>query len=75
MDKILSIPLGAERTVGDVITAEMVLSLLLNVVFAFVILFVAMGISGWARRKLIRIATENEELDLTLFSFLANILR
>jgi len=75
MDKILGLPIGTDRTVGDVITGDVVLGIALNVVAAFVILFVALTISGWARRKLIRIATDNEELDLTLFSFLANILR
>ncbi|NKB26369.1 MAG: mechanosensitive ion channel [Rhodobacteraceae bacterium] len=75
MDKILGLPIGTDRTVGDVITGDVVLGIALNVVAAFVILFVALTISGWVRRKLIRIATDNEELDLTLFSFLANILR
>ena len=75
MDNLLGLPIGEDRVVGDLVSAEIVLGILLNVVAAFAILFVALMISGWVRRKLIRTATNNENLDLTLFSFLANILR
>jgi len=75
MDKILGLPIGEDRVLGDLVSAEAALGVALNVVAAFAILFVALTISGWARRKLIRVATDNDELDLTLFSFLANILR
>ena len=75
MDKILSIPIGAERTLGDVVTADQIAGVTGNVLLAFGILFVAMWMSGWVRRKLVNVATRNPQLDLTLFTFFANVIR
>lgn len=75
MDQFLSIPIGAERTIGDIVSAEQIAAVTGNVLLAFAIILAAMWLSGLVRRKLIRVATANEELDLTLFSFFANVIR
>jgi small conductance mechanosensitive channel len=46
-----------------------------SVIAAILLLFAAFIIGGWARRKIVKIALEREELDDTLFTFLGNLLR
>ncbi len=47
----------------------------MNVVSAFLILFVTLFMAKWVKKKIIKVGHANEELDDTLFSFLGNIAR
>lgn len=61
---------------ADYITAERidtVIALSLNVVYALVILIVALAFSGWAKRRIEAISERHPRMDATLFGFLGNI--
>lgn len=61
---------------ADYITAERidtVIALSLNVVYALVILIVALAFSGWAKRRIEAISARHPRMDATLFGFLGNI--
>ncbi|MEI4488142.1 mechanosensitive ion channel domain-containing protein [Frigidibacter sp. MR17.14] len=51
------------------------IALALNVVYAFVIIIVAMIVSGWAKGRVAAIARRYPRVDATLFGFLGNLLK
>ena len=62
----------------DLITEERIdlaLQMALNVVYAIVILIVALGVAGWARRRVLAMADRHARLDKTLFSFLGSMVK
>ncbi len=75
LETILSTEIAAGTTVGDIFSIQFMASVLGDVVLAIVILFVAVIISGWVKRKIARVGENNRHLDATLFHFLGNIAR
>lgn len=51
------------------------LALALNVVYAIVILILALVIAGWARQRVVGFARRHERVDNTLFGFLGSLLK
>ncbi|MEI4471665.1 mechanosensitive ion channel family protein [Frigidibacter sp. MR17.24] len=51
------------------------IALALNVVYAFVIIMVALVVSGWAKGRVNAIAKRYPRVDATLFGFLGNLLK
>lgn len=51
------------------------IALALNVVYAIVILIVAQIVSGWAKRRIEGVAKRHPRLDVTLFGFIANVVK
>lgn len=63
-------------TLDDWITQDRIdaaLALALNVIYAIVILTIALFLSGWLRGRINALAANHPRLDPTLFSFLGNI--
>ncbi|PPB82390.1 small conductance mechanosensitive channel [Albidovulum inexpectatum] len=52
---------------------DLAIAMALNVVYAIIILIVALFASGWARRRITRIPERNPRLDPTLFGFLGSL--
>lgn len=50
-----------------------VIALALNVLYALVILFVAIWLSGWVKRRVVGISARHPRVDVTLFSFLGSL--
>jgi small conductance mechanosensitive channel len=71
----MTLDIGGGRTLGDVLTLDFLAQMVGSVIAAILLLFAAFIIGGWARRKIVKIALEREELDDTLFTFLGNLLR
>ncbi|RVV97851.1 mechanosensitive ion channel [Mesobaculum littorinae] len=65
----------AGTSLGDLLTLEFLIGLLGDVLTAIVILVVGFFLAGWASRRVRNIGGRNAHLDVTLFSFLGNILR
>lgn len=54
---------------------DMVLQIALNVLYAFVILIVALFVASWASRRVQAVARRYPKIDATLFGFLGNLLK
>lgn len=72
---ILAIEITNGITLGDMLTAEFLTSVLGSVLSAIAILILGFFVAGWARRRIIRLGLKYESLDDTLFIFLGNITR
>lgn len=62
----------------DWVTQERVdvaLAMALNVLYAIVILIVAQMIASWAKRRIEGVAVRHPRLDVTLFGFIANVVK
>lgn len=75
IDTILNTPLLNDSTLGDLLSLELLVSILGDVLTAIVILFLGFIIAGWASRRISAIGGRNAHLDVTLFAFLGNIAR
>ncbi len=75
LSNLMTLDIGGGRTLGDVLTLDFLAQMVGSVIAAILLLFAAFIIGGWARRKIVKIALEREELDDTLFTFLGNLLR
>lgn len=75
LNSFLETDLGNGTTIGDFLTYEYIAALAGSLVGAVAIIVVAFFVSGWLRRKIVRVALDREELDDTLFTFLGNIVR
>ena len=62
-------------TLRDIISPDWIMDIFGNIVVAGLILIVALFISGWVKRRIIRIAYSTDYLDNTLFSFLGSLAR
>ena len=62
-------------TLGDLISPDWLISILGNLAVAGLILIVALFVSGWVRRRIVRIAYSTDYLDNTLFAFLGSLAR
>ena len=72
---ILGIEITNGITLGDMLTAEFLTTVLGNVLAAIAIVILGFVVAGWARRRIIRLGLKYDSLDDTLFTFLGNILR
>lgn len=75
MNDLLSTEIYAGRTLGDFISFDYLAGVLGNFLAAILVLFIGFLISGWAARRIERLAQKHKRLDDTLFDFLANIVR
>ena len=75
LSNLMTLDIGGGRTLGDVLTLDFLAQMVGSVIAAILLLVAAFIIGGWARRKIVKIALEREELDDTLFTFLGNLLR
>ena len=75
MNDLMTTEIWQGKTIGDLLTIEFLASIVGSVMGAILILLVGVFLSGWARKRLIRMGTENPHLDATLFNFLGNIVR
>ncbi|MEM8629889.1 MAG: mechanosensitive ion channel domain-containing protein [Pseudomonadota bacterium] len=62
-------------SVGDILSAEFLTSILGSVVSAIIILIVGFAVARWASKRVRSIGGRKPELDITLFNFLGNITR
>lgn len=62
-------------TLGEMLTIEFLATILGNVLAAIVILIAGFLIGGWLKRRIRALGAAHEQLDITLFNFLGNIVR
>jgi len=75
LNSFLETDLGNGTTIGDFLTYEYLAAIAGSIVGAIAIIVAAFIISGWLKRKIVKVALRHEELDDTLFIFLGNVLR
>ena len=75
LNDILAIEITNGITLGDMLTVDFLSSVLGSVAAAIAILLAGFIVSGWARRRVVRLGQTYKALDDTLFTFLGNILR
>ncbi|CUH63173.1 Small-conductance mechanosensitive channel [Thalassovita gelatinovora] len=63
------------QTVADLLSVEFLASAVGSVLGAVALLVLGYFVSGWVRRRLIRLGQKYKELDDTLFTFLGNLAR
>ncbi|CAM4107247.1 mechanosensitive ion channel family protein [Palleronia rufa] len=74
VDAILSFNLNG-TSIRDLLSVQMLVSLLGNVLAAIAILIVGYAIAGWLKRRIRNIGGKRPQLDTTLFNFLGNVAR
>ncbi|MGH1353679.1 MAG: mechanosensitive ion channel family protein [Thalassovita sp.] len=72
---LLAIEITNGITLGDMLTAEFLTTLMGSVLSAIAILVLGFLVAGWARRRITKLGLKYEALDDTLFIFLGNITR
>lgn len=75
LDSLLQTEIWNGKTLGDLLTLDVLAGLAGNVLAAILILFIGFFIAGWAKRRITHISQRYEQLDDTLFEFLGSILR
>ena len=75
MNDLLSLQLWGGKTLGDLLTVEFLAAILGDLVAAVLILIAGFMVSGWASRRVRRLAERHPSLDQTLFNFLGNLVR
>ncbi|MGI3166728.1 mechanosensitive ion channel family protein [Pseudooceanicola sp. 200-1SW] len=75
LDSLLQTEIWNGKTLGDLLTLDVLAGLAGNVLAALLILFLGFTIAGWAKRRITHISDRYEQLDETLFDFLGSILR
>ncbi len=75
IEQILSTEVTECLTVRTILSFDWLMSTLGDVVGAIVIIFLAFWVSGWIKRRILRLAERNRHVDKTLFTFLASIIR
>ena len=63
------------KSLADLLSLELIISVLGDVLTAIMILILGFVISGWVNRRISGIGGRNPHLDVTLFNFLGNIAR
>ena len=74
VDTILSFNLNG-TSIRDLLSVQMLVSLLGNVLAAIAILIVGYAIAGWLKRRIRNLGGKRPQLDTTLFNFLGNVAR
>ncbi|WP_323784171.1 mechanosensitive ion channel family protein [Thalassovita sp.] len=72
---LMMTPVWNDQTIADLVSIEFLASAVGSVLGAVALLVLGYFVSGWVRRRLIRLAQKYEELDNTLFTFLGNLAR
>lgn len=75
LQDLLSTEIWNGKTLGDLLTVEFLATIAGNVLAAITILMLGFILSGWARRRIIRLSEAHASLDDTLFTFLGTLLR
>lgn len=75
LNSFLQTDLGNGTTIGDFLTYEYLAAIAGSIVGAIAIIVAAFIVSGWLKRKIVKVALKYEELDDTLFIFLGNTAR
>ncbi|WP_368345421.1 mechanosensitive ion channel family protein [Pelagovum sp. HNIBRBA483] len=75
MEKLLSTEIWAGQTLANVLTVDFFAGVMGNILAALLILLAGMFVAGWARKRIMAVGSRFEQLDNTLFNFLANITR
>lgn len=75
LNELLTTEIWNGQTAQDLLSADLLVAILGNVLAAIVILILGFFVAGWARRRVIRLGLKYDNLDDTLFIFLGNILR
>ncbi len=75
IERLLAMQLYGGVTLGSLLSAEFLLGFAGNLVAATLILLAGYMLSGWASRRIAGIGGRNPHLDVTLFSFLGNVIR
>ena len=75
MEKLLSTEIWAGQTLANILTVDFFAGVMGNILAALLILLAGMFVAGWARKRIMAVGSRFEQLDNTLFNFLANITR
>lgn len=75
IDKIMNTQIWQDKSVGDILTLEAMVSVLSSVLSAIAILIIGWFVAGWLKRRIERIGGRNAHLDKTLFEFLGDLVR
>ena len=75
IERLIETPILGGRSLADMLTLEWLLAVTGEILGAVVILIVALWLSGFAARRIRRVAERNPRLDATLFAFLGNLAR
>jgi small conductance mechanosensitive channel len=75
MQDLMNTEIWNGTTLADVLTLEFLASLAGSVVGALALVLGGFIVAGWARNRVIGLSRRYKRLDITLFSFLGNILR
>ena len=75
IEQLLQTEIYDGKSLADLLTLEMLASVLGNTLAAILILVLGFVISGWVRRRIVALGTGHRGLDDTLFHFLGNIAR
>jgi len=75
MQELMNTDIWNGTTLADVLTLEFLASLAGSVVGALALVLGGFILAGWARNRVIGLSRRYKRLDITLFSFLGNILR
>ncbi|MHC0051926.1 mechanosensitive ion channel family protein [Actibacterium sp. D379-3] len=75
MEKLLTTEIIDGKTLGDVLTLEFLASVTGNVLAAVLILLAGAILSRWASGRIRGLGEKHQRLDITLFNFLANVVR
>ncbi|MEO0487847.1 MAG: mechanosensitive ion channel domain-containing protein [Pseudomonadota bacterium] len=72
---LFTTPIVNGRTLADLVSLEFLAAALGNVVTAILILVVGFWFAGWAKRRVSALGKSHDSLDVTLFDFLATLVR
>lgn len=75
LDQIMGYQIVEGTTVGDVFSVDFFVNVAGQLVLASVILIVGFFLAGFFRRRIVRLAEKSRHFDVTMGSFLANLVR
>lgn len=75
LQDVMGIEVWDGQTLGDLLTLEMLASVLGSVVAAILILLVGWAVAAWLGRRVTKLGLKYQTLDDTLFNFLGSLVR
>ncbi len=75
LDQFLNYEIVEDTTVGDVFTIDFFVGALGNVLVAALLLFIGFTLSGFLKRRIIRLTEQSRHFDKTMGAFLASLVR
>ena len=75
IENILNTAAWDGRTIREILSVETLLGIGFNIVAAIAILIAGFIFAGWLKRRVVGLGKKHEQLDVTLFTFLGNIVR